>query len=170
MKRSLVFLPLVIFMALFLSCRCQQETAVQVDLGIEETAVKAAMNQFWQSFETSDIDLVSEVMAHDLDMVIIGTDAPERWVGYEEFRTAMEQQFAAMESLQASLHDEVFKIHNSGEVAWYSGMADFKGTSLGEDFEIADLRATAVLEKRDAKWVIVQYHGSMPVAGQLVEY
>jgi ketosteroid isomerase-like protein len=170
MKRSLVFLPLVIFMALFLSCRCQQETAVQVDLEIEETAAKEVMNQFWRSFETSDINLVSEVMAHDPDMVIIGTDAAERWVGYEEFRTAMEQQFAAMESLQASLHHEVFKIHHSGEVAWYSGVADFKGTSLGEDFEIADLRVTAVLEKRDAKWVIVQYHGSVPVAGQLVEY
>ena len=170
MKRSLVFLSLVIFMALFLSCRCQQEAAVQVDLEIEETAVKAAMNQFWQLFETSDISLVSEVMAHDPDMVIIGTDAAERWVGYEEFRTAMEQQFAAMESLQASLHHEVFKLHHSGEVAWYSGIADFKGTSLGEDFEIADLRITAVLEKRDAKWVIVQYHGSVPVAGQLVEY
>ena len=86
MKRSLVFLSLVIFMALFLSCRCQQEAAVQVDLEIEETAVKAAMNQLWQSWETRDINLVSEVMAHDLDMVIIGTDAAERWVGYEEFR------------------------------------------------------------------------------------
>jgi len=170
MKRSLVCLSLVIFIALFLSCRCQQEAAVHVDLGIEETAVKAAMSQFWQSFETSDINLVSEVMAHDLDMVIFGTDAVERWVGYEEFRTAMEQQFAAMESLQASLHDEVFKIHHSGEIAWYSGTADFKGTSLGEDFEIDGLRNTAVLEKRDARWVIVQYHGSMPVAGQLVEY
>ena len=170
MKKSFVFLPLIIFLALFLSCRCQQEAAVQVDLGIEETAAKAVMNQFWQSFEMSDINLVSEVMAHDPDMVIFGTDAAERWVGYEEFRTAMEQQFAAMESLQTSLHDEVFKIHHSGDVAWYSGIADFKGASLGEDFEIAGLRVTAVLEKRDASWVIVQYHGSMPVAGQLVEY
>jgi ketosteroid isomerase-like protein len=170
MKRCLLILPFVIFMALFLSCRCQQETAAQVDPKIEETATKEVMKKFWQSFETSDINLVSEVMAHDLDMVIFGTDAAERWIGYEEFRTAMEQQFAAVESLQASLHDEAFKIHHSGEVAWYSGIADFKGTSMGEDFEIANLRVTAVLEKRDAKWVIVQYHGSVPVAGELVEY
>jgi len=170
MKRSLVFLSLVIFLALFLSCRCQQEAAVQVDLEIEETAVKAAMNQFWQSFETMDINLVSEVTGHDPDMVIIGTDAAERWVGYEEFRTAMEQQFAAMESFQPSVYDEVFKIHQCGEVAWYSGIADFKGISMGENFEIAGIRVTAVLEKRDAKWVIVQYHGSVPVAGQIAEY
>ena len=170
MKRSLVFLSVVIFMTLFLSCQCQREAPVQVDLEIEETAVKAAMNQFWQSFETSDISLVSEVMAHDPDMVIIGTDAAERWVGYEEFRTAMEQQFAAMESVQPSVHDEVFKIHHSGQIAWYSGIADIKGTSLGQDFEIAGLRVTAVLEKRDTNWVVVQYHGSVPVAGQVVEY
>jgi ketosteroid isomerase-like protein len=157
-------------MALFLSCRCQQEAAVQVDLAAEETAAKSAMNQFWQSFQAGDINLVSEVIAHDPDMVMIGTDAAERWVGYEEFRKAMEQQFAAMESIQPSVYDEIFKIHHSGEIAWYSAVADFKGISLGEDFEFAGLRVTAVLEKRNAKWVIVQYHGSVPVAGQLVEY
>jgi ketosteroid isomerase-like protein len=170
MKRSLVFVPLVILMALFLSCRCQQETAVQVDLETEEAAVRATMNQFWQSWEARDVDLLSEITAHDPDMVIFGTDAAERWVGFEEFRTAIEQQFAAMESVQPSVRDEVFKIHHSGEVAWYSSIADIEGTSLGEDFEIAGLRSTAVLEKRDARWVIVQYHGSAPVQGQLVEY
>ena len=170
MKKSLVSVPLIVFMALSLSCRCQQEAAVQVDFESEVTAAKATMNQFWQSFETMDINLLTEVTGHDPDMVIIGTDAAERWVGYEEFRTAMEQQFAAMESVETSLYDEVFKIHDCGDVAWYSGMADFNGVSLGENFEIAGLRVTAVLEKQDAKWVIVQYHGSMPVAGQVVEY
>ena len=170
MKRSLAFLSLVIFMALFLSCRCQQEAVVQVDLEKEESAARATMNQLWQSWETRDINLTSEVMAHDPDMVIFGTDATERWVGYEEFRTAVEQQFAAMESVQISASDEVFKIHNSGEVAWCSSIVDITGVSMGEDFEMAGLRFTAVLEKRDGKWVIVQAHFSVPVEGQAIEY
>jgi len=102
-------------------------------------------------------------------MVIFGTDVAERFVGYEEFTTAMEQMFAAME-MQTSFHDEVSRVHDSGKVAWYSGVAEVEGTSGGEDFTIAGLRFTAVLEKRDAKWVIVQCHSSVPVAGQLVEY
>ena len=110
MKRFLVVLSLVIFTALVLGCRCEQEPVGQVDLGV-------------------------------------GTDAEERWVGFEDFKAAMEQQFAATESLQVSLHDEAFKLHRSGEVAWYSCVADFKGTSMGEEFEIAGLRVTAVLEK-----------------------
>ena len=170
MKRCLVFLPMVILMALFLGCRCEQETVAQVDLGKEKAAATELMNQFWQSFETGDINLVSEVMAHDSDMVVIGTDAAELWVGYDDFEAAMEQQFAAMESLGVSLDDEALKVHGSGEVAWYSGIAGFKGTSMGEDFEFDGMRVTAVLEKRDAKWVIVQYHGSAPVTGSLVEY
>ena len=101
---------------------------------------------------------------------VIGTDAAERWVGFDEFKAAMERQFAATESLEVRLDDEAFKIHHSGEVAWYSGVAGFKGTSAGEDFEFDGLRVTAVLEKRDAGWLIVQYHGSAPVTGQLVEY
>jgi uncharacterized protein (TIGR02246 family) len=170
MKRSLVFLSLVIFMAFFLSCRCQQEAAVQVDLDSERTAVRAAVNQLWQSWETRDLNLASEIVAHDLDMVIFGTDAAERFVGYEEFRTAMEQMIAAIEKMQTSFHDEVSRVHDSGQVAWYSGVAEVEGTSGGEDFTIAGLRFTAVLEKRDAKWVIVQCHSSVPVAGQAVEY
>ena len=170
MKRSLAIVSLVIFMSIFLSCQRPQEEVVQVDLAAEETAAKATMNQFWQAWESGDIDLFSEVMAHDPDMVTFGTDAVERWVGYEDLKAAAEQQFAAMESAQFTVSDEVFTIHHAGEVAWYSGIADFKGTSAGEDFEIAGLRATGVLEKRDATWVIVQFHVSAPVTGQLVEY
>jgi len=170
MNRSLVSVASVIFMTVFLSCQCQQEEAVPVDLAIEETAVQATMNQFWQSWETGDINLLSEVMAHDPDLVTFGTDAAERWVGYEALLAAAEQQFAATESVQITVFDEVFKIHHAGEVAWYSGIADFKGISAGEDFEIGGLRTTGVLEKRDAKWVIVQFHVSAPVSGQLVEY
>ena len=91
-------------------------------------------------------------------------------MGFEEFKTAMEQQFAAVDTLEISLRHETFKIHGSGEAAWYAAVADFKGTSMGEEFEIADHRVTAVLEKRDGGWAVVQYHGSMPVSGQLVEY
>ena len=119
MKRFLVVLSLVIFTALVLGCRCEQEPVGQVDL---------------------DDGLVEVQWT-------LGTDAEERWVGFEDFKAAMEQQFAATESLQVSLHDEAFKLHRSGEVAWYSCVADFKGTSMGEEFEIAGLRVTAVLEK-----------------------
>jgi ketosteroid isomerase-like protein len=165
-----VVVSLVIFIAFFAGCQCEQEPPVPVDLEAEETAVKATIDQFWQAFEASDIGLMSEVVAHDPDMIIFGSDAAERWVGFEEFKTAMEQQFASVENLETSLHHETFKVHESGEVAWYSGVTDFRGTSMGEEFEIADHRVTAVLEKRNAGWVVVQYHGSMPVTGQLVEY
>ena len=170
MKKSLVIVPLVISMGLFLSCRCQQEAPAPVDLAQEEAAVKAVVNQLWQAWETGDINLVSELIAHDPDIVIFGTDAAERWVGYDEIRTAMEQQFAAMESVHPTVYDEVFKIHDSGDVAWGSSVADITGVSMGEDFEIVGLRFSAVLEKRDGKWVIVQAHFSVPVEGQAVEY
>ena len=170
MKKSLVILPMVIFITLCVSCRCQQEAAAPVDLAKEEAAARATVSQLWQSWETGDIDLVSELIAHDPDIVIFGTDAAERWVGYDEIRTAMEQQFAAMENVHPSVHDEVFTIHPSGDVAWCSSVADVSGVSMGEDFEIAGLRFTAVLEKRDGTWVIVQAHFSVPVEGQAVEY
>jgi ketosteroid isomerase-like protein len=170
MKRSLLFVAVVIFMAISISCQCQQEEAVQLDLAAQETAVKEVMGRFWQSFQTGDINLLSEVTAGDSDLVMIGTDAAERWIGYEAFKMAMEQQFSATESVQTSLSDEIYKIHHSGEVAWYSAVVGFKGVSQGQDFEFAGIRATAVLERRDSGWVVVQYHGSAPVAGQLVEY
>jgi ketosteroid isomerase-like protein len=142
----------------------------QVDLESEEAAATALVAQLWQAFESQDLDLLSQVMAHDPEMIIFGTDAAERFVGYEAFMAAEKQMVAAFDVEQLSVHDEVLTIHGSGEVAWFSVVADAEVTVGGEHVSVEGVRITGVLEKRDARWAIVQYHSSVPVAGQNIEY
>ena len=136
----------------------------------EEAAAKAVVAQLWRAFEIQDLDLLSQVMAHDSDMIIFGSDAAERWVGYEPFMAAEEQMFASFDVERLSIHDQTLTIHESGQVAWFSAVLDGEVTVGGKRQSVEGVRITGVLEKRDSGWVIVQYHSSVPVVGQNIEY
>jgi len=156
----------VVVAALTLAAACVQKA----DLESEEAAAEAVVAKLWRAFEIQDLDLLSQVMAHDSDMIIIGSDAAERWVGYEPFIAAEEQMFASFDVEQFSIHDQVLTIHESGQVVWFSAVLDGEVTVGGEHQSVEGVRFTGVLEKRDSGWVIVQYHSSVPVAGQHIEY
>ena len=49
-------------------------------------------------------------------------------------------------------------------------LALFTSASGGEKTLIKDIRFTGVLEKRGKNWKIVQFHSSVGVAGQVLEY
>jgi ketosteroid isomerase-like protein len=153
-----------IVMLLIISC------APQVDIEAERAMVKSVVDQFAQVFETEDLELFSRIMSHDEDMVNFGTDAAERWVGWNVLKESMLQQFASFENSQLSVNAQVIKVHESGNTAWFSQVTDWNFVVQGEPVSIKGVRMTGVLENRNGNWVIVQFHGSVPVAGQAVEY
>ena len=148
----------------------QEEMAPPVDLVAEQAAATAVVNQFLHVWETEDIDLLSKTFAHDPDMVLYGTDAAEVFVGYEALRDNLVAQFESYEGSRVAVRNQVVKVHASGQVAWFSELVDFRVTVGGEPVSVDGMRFTGVLEKRDGTWQIVQFHGSVPVAGQAVEY
>ncbi len=103
-------------------------------------------------------------------MVTFGTDAAERWIGYEPAENALKRQFESVEESQGTTRERVIVVHRSGEVAWWSELRDWKGKAQGESVSEEGVRLTGVLEKRNGHWVIVQVHASVPVSGQLVKY
>jgi ketosteroid isomerase-like protein len=132
--------------------------------------VTAVMDQVVKAFESKDMAALSRDFAHDPDMVCFGTDAVERFVGWEALRAAVERQFAAQEKLKAVVHDRVVKVSAGGNVAWVTELWDWDGVSSGEAFNLKNARMTAVLEKRQGHWLIVHTHGSVGVSGQAVKY
>ena len=75
-----------------------------------------------------------------------------------------------MDNTQITVKDQVIKISQSTDVAWISYIMDAQAEIQGDQVNLEGIRGTAVLEKRDSKWVIVQFHVSVPVAGQAIEY
>lgn len=141
-----------------------------VDIESEKEAVRAVLDQWRQMWDTEDMDAVSQLMAHDTDMVTFGTDAVERWVGWEALKESVQQHFDALENVKISASNQVIKVHESGQVAWFSLIMDWSLTAEGQLVTIDGLRLTGVLEKRNGNWVFVQFHASVPVAGQAAEY
>jgi len=109
-------------------------------------------------------------MAHDADMVSFGTDASERWVGWDGIKSSLEAQFAAFDNSQVTSREQVIHLGPSGDVAWFSELMDWSVETGGQQVNMQGLRATGVLEKRAGKWMFVQMHFSVGVAGHAAEY
>ena len=174
MKKLLLIVPLVFLLCFAFSCQKAEEVAEEakpvVDIEAEKAAVKTLVDEWMHCMETEDIETFSNLIAHDPDMVNFGTDAAERWVGWEALLDSIQKQFESTENVIVSTRDQVIFVHKAGEVAWVSMLMDMEGMAQGEAFSLEGMRLTGVFEKRDANWVIVQIHGSVPVSGQAIEY
>jgi len=132
--------------------------------------LKSAVDQLMGAFEKESVEMFDDVMAKDTGMVTFGTDASERWVGFDEVRGSFAKQVGAFEVESIDTKNQVIKTSNSGEVAWFSQIVDWHISSGGNSQTISGIRVTGVLEKRGTEWKIVQFHTSAPVQGQVVEY
>lgn len=139
------------------------------DLGAEEEAATAVVDLWLQMWLEEDITLLDRAFAQDPDMVVFGTDEAEYWIGYRAARESLEYQLGVFEDIEGTVRNQDVKIHESGEVAWFSEMVDWEITS-GEDRVELTVWFSGVLEKRSDGWKIVQFHASVPVSGQAVEY
>jgi len=157
-----VFFVLFPGTALLAMCGCSQN----VDLEAERGRVKSVVDQFEQFWETEDMELFSRIMAHDADMVNYGSDAVERFVGWDTLKESVEQMLTSFENTRITVRDQVIKIHPSGSVAWFSEVWDWDLVVGGQPVRIEGQRLTGVLEKGKDEWVFVQFHNSVPVPTQ----
>ena len=59
--------------------------------------LKNAVDQLMDAFENEGVAMFDDAMAKDSDMVTFGTDASERWVGFDEVRDSFAKQVSAFE-------------------------------------------------------------------------
>jgi len=81
---------MIVAIAFLAMSACTQK----VDLEAEKAEVKAVIDQNLQMLVTEDIELASQIYAHDDDMVFFGTDAAEIMVGWDVIKEVMQKQFA----------------------------------------------------------------------------
>jgi uncharacterized protein (TIGR02246 family) len=141
-----------------------------VDLVAEKAAVKDVLDKMEQAMTSEDMESFAAHVAHDSDMVNFGTDASERWVGWNALKSAVEQQFAAFKDFRMAVRDQVIKVGACGNVAWFSQVMDWNLEAGGEPVSLKSIRETGVLEKHDGKWLFVQMHFSLGVSGQAAAY
>ncbi len=128
------------------------------------------VNRFGRMWEDEDMATFDQIVAHDEDLVIIGTDAAEQIIGYDTYRELRERQFASFENVEFDVRNRIVKVGVDARSAWFSEEFDLFLLAQGNPVSLEGMRLTGGLEKRDTSWVIVQLHTSVPVPGQAAEY
>lgn len=131
---------------------------------------ESLIQKMWDSFIDGDIDAFSQTMSKDEDMVTFGTDASERWDSWQELEDSVALQFDAFDVISVDRKNKSLKISNSGNTTWFSETVDWEFLSNGKTEAVKDIRYTGVMEYRKGHWKIVQFHCSVGVAGQVIEY
>ncbi|WP_242130915.1 nuclear transport factor 2 family protein [Aestuariivivens marinum] len=151
-------LPFIALSILFLLFSC----TTKVDSDNEKTDVIEAINQLYRSFENKDIDLMSEIMAHDESMLSFGTGISDLHNSWSEWRKNHIAQFEGFD--KAEIYSKKMNIYLSQncDVAWFADVNDWILVIDNENIQLSDIRITGVLEKRNNSWKIVQIHASVP--------
>ncbi len=129
-----------------------------------EAEVMAVMNRYNEAYARQDVDSVLALFAPDPDVVTIGTGQDEKRVGLAEIRAQLERDFAQSEAV--SIEFGWHSVSGAGSVAWVAAdcVAQAKMPD-GQEMSL-QIRTTFVLEQRAGKWLIVQWHGSLPATRQ----
>lgn len=125
--------------------------------------VKEVLTHFGESFSRRDMGSLSDLIAPDPDVTFIGTGVDEERVGISEIKEQIQRDWAQSES--ASIDWGRVSVSAQGTVAWVAADVMLKARASGREMTFPG-RITAVMDKRDGRWLIDQLHMSVPMAGQ----
>ncbi|MBI3241518.1 MAG: nuclear transport factor 2 family protein [Chloroflexi bacterium] len=126
-------------------------------------AVKAALDNWADSYAKRDIKRLLAGVAPDPDVLMYGTGADEKRIGLAGIQTQAERDWAQTDAAAFIFHDPA--ISAAGSVAWASADATFKVEASGQQMAFP-ARFTGVFEKREDQWLVVQAHFSLPAPDQ----
>jgi uncharacterized protein (TIGR02246 family) len=132
--------------------------------------VKIVLDRMIRAWETGDVVAVDAIMAKDEDAVWFGTDAAERFVGYDPVKASLVRQFATYQGTKLQVKERSVALAASGTVAWATEVIDLTTRSGSESVTLSGVRVSSVLEKRQGRWLLVHFHYSVPVTGQAIKY
>ena len=127
-------------------------------------AVKRVLKDVSRGFTEQDTKGLLELFGDDKDTMLIGSGVDEKRIGKSQIRVQLERDWAQADVISAEF--KVGGVSAKSDVAWTFGGLIIKAKAKGKLIKMSG-RFTMVFEKKQAKWVIMQSHFSIPVAGQL---
>lgn len=133
----------------------------------DRAAILEVLEGIRRGWETMDGEAVLGCFEPEATTVVIGTDEPEYWIGYD----AIVEPFRSM---AGTFDDGAYRwtdgpsVEIDGSVAWSTGKLVGAFSSDGDRVEL-DMRTTHVLRRGPEGWRIVQAHYSL-AASEPVPY
>ena len=121
--------------------------------------IQSVLDQFSAGYGKKDIDALLSLFDADPNVLVIGTGEDEKRTGQEEIRIQFERDFCQSEKLTVEF--ENVAISEKDAVCWVAGDTNVYLTAEGRAMHVY-LRFTAVLTRKNGKWLFVQTHFSVP--------
>jgi uncharacterized protein (TIGR02246 family) len=128
-----------------------------------EAAVINVVKQGFEAFTKRDLDAVLAFFAPDPDVIVIGTGGDEKGVGLAEIKNILGRAIGQFE--EASFEFGWHSVSAAGSVAMLAADVTLY-VKTGDQQITEQIRLTVVLEQRGGRWLIIQWHDSLPAAGQ----
>jgi len=158
MKNLFIIIALASIVALS-GCEEPKET---INIQDELTAVENVLEKYVIANENQDFSLIEQIWAGDDNIILLGTDSHEKYIGWKSIKMAIQSQFKEFEDTYISITDQKININSCGDIAWFSEFLNYNFIYHGRAMSFEDIRFTGVLEKRDGTWLLVQGHVSIP--------
>ncbi len=135
-----------------------KETAIQ-SVKLE---VHIVLDQLVEAQETGNVHLFKKCFSQDKDLVNIGTDIDEYWIGWPKFISYMQNMIESRQGYKIYTSDTRIGLSEDKNTAWYSQMMDTCMETKGDPFRLEGFRHTGILKKTENGWKIIQSHVSIP--------
>ena len=100
----------------------------------------------------------------------INTDFAQVEADHDAFVQSQQRWFDHVEKSRFIVKERSIHPDPTGTYARFYQIVDFEGVAEGKPYLVKNTRMSGILEKQNGRWVMVQWHGSVPVSGQMVKY
>jgi len=128
-----------------------------------ESEIQEVLDEVAEAFENRDLHKMISLFSTSNETVVIGTGADEKKIGVEEIKSLFKRDWAQSEASSIVYNWKSITVEE--HVAWASTEATFYARIGTREMHIPT-RMTIVMKKVSGKWLIVQWHSSIPAAGQ----
>ena len=124
----------------------------------ENDPVDATLDDFHRAAATADYQRYTALMAEQI--VVLGTDARERWQG-QAFADFARPHFESGRGWEYRPRQRRVRLSPNGEVAWFDEQLDHD--------RLGTCRGSGVLVRESGRWKVAQYNLSVPIPNDLVD-
>lgn len=138
---------------------CVKETAKN---NSPEHAVFITVDKLFKAFEQRDTLSHDTLWLKTPELVAFGIYDKAEYFGWDEMRSHIVQSSRFLQAVHFTIHCKEIRLSQSKTVAWFAVIADQQFQTPAGVTENRNIRYTGILEKHGNRWLISQFHGSIP--------
>ena len=125
----------------------------------EKEAIIKVLHELEQGYKLGSVNRLTSAFYKE-DVSLIGTAVGEVRLGIEEVRYQFQRDIEQTSFRDLSFSEFQFFFH--GNISYSVSDVNFIGETVGGENFVMKVRYSAMLEKKDGKWLFRQVHSSVP--------